>query len=77
MNFGGQLSKKNPVFIMGAITSAYGIGQILGPLYSVALIKQFGNYNEALYLTAAIVTMGILLLTYAKINYKEAKDIAQ
>ncbi|MDO6505426.1 YbfB/YjiJ family MFS transporter [Colwellia sp. 4_MG-2023] len=77
MNFGGQLSKKNPVFIMGAITSAYGIGQILGPLYSVALIKQFGNYNEALYLTAAIVTMGILLLTYAKINYKEAKDTAQ
>ncbi|MDO6487211.1 YbfB/YjiJ family MFS transporter [Colwellia sp. 6_MG-2023] len=77
MNFGGQLSKKNPVFIMGAITSAYGIGQILGPLYSVALIKQFGNYNEALYLTATIVTMGILLLTYAKINYKEAKDTAQ
>jgi predicted MFS family arabinose efflux permease len=77
MNFGGQLSKKNPVFIMGAITSAYGIGQILGPLYSVALIKQFGNYNDALYLTAVIVTVGILLLTYAKINYKEAKDTAQ
>lgn len=77
MNFGGQLSKKNPVFIMGAITSAYGIGQILGPLYSVALIKQFGNYNDALYLTAVIVMVGILLLTYAKINYKEAKDTAQ
>ncbi|WP_159820815.1 YbfB/YjiJ family MFS transporter [Colwellia sp. 20A7] len=77
MNFGGQLSKKNPVFIMGAITSAYGIGQILGPLYSVALIKQFGNYNDALYLTAVIVTVGILSLTYAKINYKEAKDTAQ
>lgn len=73
MNFGGQLSKKNPVFIMGAITSAYGIGQIIGPLYSVALIKQSSNYNDALYLTAVIVAIGILLLTYAKINFKEEK----
>ena len=33
MNFGGQLSNKNPVFIMGAITSAYGIGQILSLIH--------------------------------------------
>ena len=74
MNFGGQLSKKNPVFIMGAITSAYGIGQIIAPLYCVALIKQFNTYNQALYLTAIIVACGILMLTYAKFNFKEAKQ---
>jgi predicted MFS family arabinose efflux permease len=73
MNFGGQLSNKNPVFIMGAITSAYGVGQIIAPLYSVALIKQFGTYNQALYLTAIIVACGIFMLTYAKLNFKEAK----
>ena len=71
MNFGGQLSKKNPVFIMGAITSAYGLGQIIAPLYSVALIKQFANYNYALYLTAIIVACGISMLAYAKLKYKE------
>jgi predicted MFS family arabinose efflux permease len=76
MNFGGQLSNKNPVFIMGAITSAYGIGQIIAPLYCVALIEQFNSYNPALYITAIIVACGILLLTYIKFNFKEAKYCA-
>jgi predicted MFS family arabinose efflux permease len=70
MNFGGQQSSKNPVFIMGAITSAYGVGQIVAPLYCVALIKQFNTYDQALYLTAIIVACGILLLSYAKRNFK-------
>jgi predicted MFS family arabinose efflux permease len=72
MNFGGQLSNNNPVLIMGAITSAYGIGQIIAPLYCVALIEKFNNYNYALDLTALIVACGILMLTYAKFNFKEA-----
>jgi hypothetical protein len=43
-------------------------------LYCVALIEQFTTYNYALYLTAIIVAGGILLLTYAKLNFKEAKQ---
>ncbi len=66
MNFAGQLAGKNPVFIMGIITAAYGVGQVVAPLYCVALIEQFGNYNAALYVTAMIVVVGILLLKYAK-----------
>jgi len=77
MNFGGQLSNKNPVFIMGAITAAYGVGQIIAPLYCVALIKQFNTYNQALYITAVIVACGILMLTYAKFNIKEATQRMQ
>lgn len=66
MNFAGQLAGKNPVFIMGVITAAYGVGQVVAPLYCIALIEQFGNYNAALYLTAFIVVIGIVLLQYAK-----------
>jgi len=66
MNLGGQLAGKNPVVLMGAMTAAYGIGQVGAPLYSVALIDYFGNYNTALYLTAFIVFVGILFLMYAK-----------
>ena len=66
MNRAGQLAKNNPVVLMGSMTAAYGIGQVTAPLYSVALIKHFGNYNSTLYLTAAIVFIGILLLAYAK-----------
>ncbi|MDD2450854.1 YbfB/YjiJ family MFS transporter [Sulfurovum sp.] len=66
LNLGGQLAGKNPVVLMGAMTAAYGIGQVGAPLYSVALIEYFGDYNAALYVTASIVFVGILLLMYAK-----------
>jgi len=66
MNRAGQLAKDNPVVLMGAMTSAYGIGQVLAPLYSVALISKYGNYNSTLFVTAFIVFMGVLLLILAK-----------
>jgi len=66
LNLGGQLAGKNPVVLMGAMTAAYGIGQVGAPLYSVALIDYFGDYNATLYVTASIVFVGILLLMYAK-----------
>ncbi|EDZ61848.1 transporter, major facilitator superfamily MFS_1 [Sulfurimonas gotlandica GD1] len=66
MHLGGKLAGKNPVVLMGAMTAAYGIGQVSAPLYSVALIERFGNYNSTLYVTASIVFVGILFLLYAK-----------
>ncbi len=66
MNLGGKLAGNNPVILMGALTTAYGIGQIAGPLYSVKLIEIFGNYNATLYVTAAIVFAGALLLLFSK-----------
>ncbi|AXX93757.1 YbfB/YjiJ family MFS transporter [Arcobacter ellisii] len=66
MNLGGQLAKHNPVVLMGALTTSYGIGQVIAPLYSVYLIEKFGNYDYALYLTALIVFGGVLLLLIAK-----------
>ena len=66
MNLGGQLAKENPVVLMGALTTSYGIGQVIAPLYSVYLIDKYGNYDYALYLTAFIVFCGILLLFFAK-----------
>ncbi len=66
MHLGGKLAAPNPVVLMGSMTAAYGIGQVAAPLYSVALIDYFGNYNTTLYLTASIVFLGILFLLYAK-----------
>ncbi|MBL4899578.1 MAG: YbfB/YjiJ family MFS transporter [Colwellia sp.] len=73
MNCAGQLSNKNPVFIMGTFTAAYGLGQVVAPLYCVALIEVYNSYTPALYLTALIVVSGICLLGYAKVNFKEMK----
>ncbi|QOY54899.1 YbfB/YjiJ family MFS transporter [Candidatus Sulfurimonas marisnigri] len=66
MHLGGRLAGNNPVVLMGSMTAAYGVGQVGAPLYSVALIEYFGDYNSTLYLTAFIVFVGILLLVYAK-----------
>ncbi len=66
MNLGGKLAGKNPVMLMGALTTAYGIGQVTAPLYAVSLTHLTGNYNYALYLTAAIVLFGVLILLLAK-----------
>lgn len=73
MNLGGKLAGANPVMLMGALTTAYGIGQVLAPLYCVALIEKFGDYTYALYLTAFIVLLGIVLLSFSKI-LKIVKD---
>ncbi len=62
LNLGGRLAGENPVVLMGALTSAYGIGQVTAPLYSVALTEHFGSYDAALYLTAAITGAGALLM---------------
>jgi hypothetical protein len=56
---------------MGAITAAYGVGQIVAPLYSIAFIEYFNSYSPALYLTAFIVFTGILLLIFAKLCLKK------
>ncbi|MCP4971060.1 MAG: YbfB/YjiJ family MFS transporter [Arcobacter sp.] len=66
MNLGGKLSGSNPVILMGALTTSYGIGQVGAPLYSVKLIEIFGTYNIALYVTAFIVFSGAILLFFAK-----------
>jgi len=66
MNLGGQLSKGNPVVLMGALTTSYGIGQVIAPLYSVYFIQNYKSYDYALYLTAFIVLLGTILLLVSK-----------
>lgn len=76
MNLGGKLAGNNPVFLMGAITTAYGIGQVSAPLYSVKLIEIFNSYNQALYVTAGLVFLGVLFLFVAKnLATKEQKNM--
>ncbi len=67
MNLGGKLAGNNPVMLMGALTTAYGIGQVTAPLYSVALIEHFKSYDYALFVTGFIVSGGIVLLMLTKI----------
>jgi len=73
MSLGGKLAGDSPVILMGALTTAYGLGQVVAPLYCVVLIDWMGNYDLALYVTAIIVMFGVFLLSTAKkilkVNY--------
>lgn len=73
MNLGGKLAGSHPVMLMGALTTAYGIGQVTAPLYAVKLTTLSGNYDLALYVTASIVLTGAIVLIVAKkvlkVNY--------
>ena len=66
MNLSGKLAGANPVILMGAVTTSYGIGQVIAPLYSVYFIEKYGSYDYALYLTALIVLGGAVLLLFSK-----------
>lgn len=66
MNLGGKLAGNNPVVLMGAVTTSYGLGQVIAPLYSVYFIENYNSYDYALYVTAGIVFAGVLLLLFAK-----------
>ena len=66
MNLGGKIAGSNPVILMGSLTTAYGVGQVIAPLYSIKIIDVFGNYSYALFLTATIVFSGVLSLLFAK-----------
>ena len=70
MHLGGKIAKHNPVVLMGAFTTAYGIGQVSAPLYSAALVEYTGSYDWALYVTAGIVFSGVLLLFFTKKHYR-------
>jgi len=68
IHLGGKLAHHNPIVLIGALTAAYGLGQVGAPLYAVALTNWSGNYNYALYVTALIVFSGALMLLTTKMS---------
>ncbi len=73
MSLGGRLANDHPVILMGALSAAYGIGQVIAPLYAVVLTDWSGSYDYSLYLTASIILFGAFILLGSKkilkINY--------
>ena len=68
MNAAGRIAPHNPVILMATFTTAYGVGQVSAPLYSVALFEYSGSYDMTLILTGFIVFSGALLLYFTKNN---------
>lgn len=56
------LSGDGSARVLGAVTAAYGLGQIIGPLPAGLVVEATGRYDAALWGAALVVAVAVLLL---------------
>ncbi|WP_352259801.1 YbfB/YjiJ family MFS transporter [Psychrobacter sp. TB55-MNA-CIBAN-0194] len=69
LTMAGKFFPSDPAKFMGTMTLSYGAAQIIAPICTGYIVKIYGSYDPGLYLSAAVVTMGTLLL-YGLLNLK-------
>ncbi|TYK67449.1 YbfB/YjiJ family MFS transporter [Colwellia echini] len=62
LTMAGKFYPSNPAKFMGTMTLAYGAAQIIGPVPTGYLAEAYGNYDIGLYVSAAMVMVGVLFL---------------
>ncbi|MBF0264237.1 MAG: YbfB/YjiJ family MFS transporter [Gammaproteobacteria bacterium] len=62
LTMAGRFYPSSPARLMGKMTIAYGIAQILAPIFTGYLTEQSGNYNYGLYFAAIMMCLGTLFL---------------
>lgn len=58
LTMAGQLHPQNPAKIMGKMTAAYGIAQIIAPALTGYLASSAGNYSLGLIISATVLMLG-------------------
>ncbi len=62
LTMAGKFYPSNPAKFMGKMTLAYGTAQIIAPVITGYLAEALGNYHIGLYLSAAVMMVGVLFL---------------
>jgi predicted MFS family arabinose efflux permease len=58
----GRRSPGNPGKAMARLTLSYGVAQVTAPALAGAMAQASGNYQAAMWITAAVLTAGMLIL---------------
>lgn len=74
LTMAGRYYPTKPAKMMGKMTLSYGVAQIIAPLVTGWLATQTGRYDGGLWLAAAVMLVGALLLGLLKIV--ERRDLA-
>ncbi|MFG6667965.1 YbfB/YjiJ family MFS transporter [Halomonas sp. HNIBRBA4712] len=70
LTMAGRLYPDNPARMMGRMTLAYGAAQIVAPALTGILVETTGEYQVALWLAAALVALGaVLLLALRRVDH--------
>ncbi len=62
----GRRFPANPAKAMARLTLSYGVAQIVAPAIAGRIAAQSGSYRSALFIAAATMTMGVVLLLAAR-----------
>src|SRR5574343_17553 len=71
LTMAGRYYPTRPAKMMGKMTLSYGVAQIVGPAVVGWLATRFGDYSMGLYLAAAVMVLGTLLLAILKLVEKQ------
>ena len=66
LTMAGRYYPTRPAKMMGKMTLSYGVAQIIAPAITGWLATRFGSYNAGLYLAAAVMVVGTVLLLVLK-----------
>ncbi|MGE0011596.1 MAG: YbfB/YjiJ family MFS transporter [Azoarcus sp.] len=70
LTMAGRYYPTRPAKMMGKMTLSYGVAQIIGPAVTGWLATQLGSYNAGLYVAAAVMLVGTVLLLILKVVEK-------
>lgn len=69
LTMAGKFFPSDPAKFMGTMTLSYGAAQIIAPVCTGYIVESYGSYNPGLYLSAAVVMVGMIFL-YGLLNLK-------
>jgi len=61
LSIAGRYYPTRPAKMMGKMTIAYGVAQIIGPAITAQIAAIFGNYSAGLYIAAGVMALGSFL----------------
>ena len=61
LTMAGRYYPTRPANMMGKMTIAYGVGQIIGPAITAQIASSFGSYSAGLYIAAGVMILGSFL----------------
>jgi predicted MFS family arabinose efflux permease len=73
LTMAGRYYPTRPAKMMGKMTIAYGIAQIVIPAITGLLAERSGSYSDGLYLAAAIMTLGTLIMVSLRLLENKTK----
>lgn len=76
LTMAGRLYPSKPAKLMGKMTLAYGLAQVIAPAITGVIAEKTGSFAPGLYLAAALLGMAVLLLYWLSCTDKTAKQFS-